>query len=527
MMLWLLPGNWLAAKFQREAVRGDANLKHPSCEGGMPTQTANGANRGQTVLLCRVTAVGLAAPQGDHQEGFMASPRKRTSKTLTCEKLDPSLSIIYRDMEELKVDPKNPRLHSERQIRQIARSIEAFGFNVPFLIDRTQKLIAGHGRLFACRQLGIRRVPCISLEHLTESQVRAFMIADNRLAENATWDERLLAEQFKALSEVELDFSSDVTGFEIPEIDLMIEGLAPAPAGARDPADELPEESAVRVTQAGDLWLLGRNRLICGSALDERTYSLLIDSRRAAAVFTDPPYNDPIDGYVTNFGRIHHAEFAMASGEMSTSQFTEFLRKAFSQLARSSQGGALHFICIDWRHIKELLAAAERVYRELKNLCVWVKDSGGQGSLYRSQHELVFVFKSGKDKHRNNIQLGQYGRYRTNIWQYPRVNSLSRQTEEGNLTALHPTVKPVAMVADAILDSTARGDIVLDAFLGSGTTLIAAERTGRICYGIELEPTYVDVAIRRWQTFTSQTATQSKSGRSFRELEEVALGIGR
>ncbi len=456
----------------------------------------------------------------------MVAPHRSAGRGVEhCDSSSPSLSTTYRNIDELQTDPKNPRLHSKKQIEQIACSMEAFGFNVPILVGRNGKVIAGHGRLAAARLRGIRRVPTICLEHLTEAQIRAFMIADNRLTENATWDDRLLAKQFKALSEVELDFRLEATGFEMGEIDVMIEGLAPAPAGKEDPADSLPAmESAVRVTQVGDRWQLGRNRLVCGDALEERNYSALMEGRRAAAVFTDPPYNDPIDGYVTGFGKVHHAEFAMASGEMSEAEFTEFLSKAFSNLVNSSDAGALHFICIDWRHMKELLAAANRVYGEFKNLCVWVKDTGGQGSLYRSQHELVFVFKNGKGKHRNNIQLGQYGRYRTNVWQYPRVNSFARPTDEGDLAALHPTVKPVALVADAIMDCTARGEIVLDCFLGSGTTLIAAERTGRVCYGIELDPIYVDVAIRRWQTFTGHTAIHGESGRPFKELEEVSHG---
>jgi DNA modification methylase len=374
--------------------------------------------------------------------------------------------------------------------------------------------------LEAAKQLGINPVPTICLEDLTEAQIRAFMIADNRLTEIGAWDDRLLADQLKTLSEVELDFSLEATGFEMGEIDAMIEGLAPATEGEADPADALPESAAIPVSRPGHLWLLGHHRVTCGDSLNEETFSALMNGRHAAAVFTDPPYNDPIDGYVTGFGKIHHPEFTMASGEMSKAEFTQFLTIVLGHLARHSADGALHFICMDWRHLQELLAAGDRAYAEFLNMCVWVKDSGGQGSLYRSQHELVFVFKSGRGKHRNNIQLGQYGRYRTNVWQYPRVNAFSRPTEEGNLAVLHPTVKPVALVADAIMDCTARGDIVLDAFLGSGTTLIAAERTGRICYGVELDPTYVDTAIRRWQNFTGKCAVHAKSGRTFNEMEE-------
>jgi DNA modification methylase len=302
----------------------------------------------------------------------------------------------------------------------------------------------------------------------------------------------------------------------------MIENLA-SPAEV-ETADTLPEVSSpLPVTKPGDLWLLGRNRLICGDALMGQTYQRLMADKLAAAVFTDPPYNDPIDGYVTGFGKVHHPEFAMACGEMTKTEFTEFLSKTFANLRIASAPGSIHFLCIDWRHIKELFAAAEQTYTEFKNVCVWMKETGGQGSLYRSQHELVFVFKSGKAKHRNNVQLGHYGRYRTNVWQYSRVNSRCSKAEEPNLQS-HPTVKPVAMVADAILDCTARGEIVLDAFLGSGTTLIAAERVGRICYGIELAPAYVDLAVRRWQAYTGNKARNAKSRRSFDELEEVMRG---
>jgi DNA modification methylase len=428
------------------------------------------------------------------------------------------LVIAYRRPDELKLDPTNPRLHSKKQIQQIARSIEAFGFNVPVLTRQDGQVAAGHGRVEAAKLLKLDRIPTIQLEHLTEVQLRAFMIADNRLTEIGAWDDRLLAEQLKALAEVELNFSLEVTGFEMAEIDTMIEGLSEAPEGEVDPADSLPDEGP-SVTKPGDLWILGRHRVFCGDSLREESYSALMEEQRAAVVITDPPYNDPIDGYVAGFGKVRHREFAMASGEMSEQEFTEFLLKAFTQMVRHSELGSLQFICMDWRHTGELLASARRTFSEFKALCVWVKDSGGQGSLYRSRHELVFVFKNGKAKHRNNIQLGQYGRYRTNVWEYPRVRSLHGNGEEQS-SGLHPTMKPVAMIADAIMDCTARNDLVLDPFLGSGTTVIAAERTGRVCYGLELDPRYVDTIVRRWQTFTGKAAVQAKSKRTFREMEE-------
>jgi DNA modification methylase len=303
----------------------------------------------------------------------------------------------------------------------------------------------------------------------------------------------------------------------------MIDGLAPGHPGQEDPADALPEiPENLRVSRSGEVWVLGRNQILCGNALNGSSYKTLLGDSRAAMIFTDPPYNVPIVGHATGLGRIQHQDFKMASGEMSESEFTEFLTQALAHLAEQSSDGALHFICMDWRHMGELLAAGRRVYSELKNLCVWTKDNAGMGSLYRSQHELVFVFKSGKGLHRNNVQLGQYGHYRSNVWQYPGVNSFSRKTEEGNLLELHPTVKPVALVADAIMDCSGRGDIVLDSFLGIGTTVIAAERTGRICYGIEIDPAYVDTAIRRWQAFTGQNAVNESSGQTFAEVEREA-----
>jgi DNA modification methylase len=437
------------------------------------------------------------------------------------------LSIEYRPVASLKLNAQNPRFHTGKQLRQIADSIRTFGFNVPLLVDADSQVIAGHGRLLACRLLGITRVPIIRLQHLSEVQRRAFIIADNRLTEKSEWDDRLLGEQLKILSEAELDFKLEVIGFEMSEIDLFIENFAPAPEEGGDLADAIPDPKAKpQVTRAGDLWVLDRHRVYCGDARNDSAYSALMERRRAEMVFADPPYNDPIDGYVTGFGKIHHPEFAVASGEMSVTEFTDFLRNIFEKLARNSADGALQFFCMDWRHAGELLSAARAVYSEFKNICVWVKENAGQGSLYRSQHELIFVFKVGKGPHRNNILLGQYGRYRTNVWNYRRVNSLSRSTDEGCLSDLHPTIKPVELVADAILDCTARGDIVLDAFLGSGTTLIAAERIGRACYGIELDPCYVDTIMRRWQRFTGLDAVHEPTGQTFTQREKEAADGG-
>lgn len=339
------------------------------------------------------------------------------------------LRVCYYRAEDLKPDPRNPRSHSRRQLRQIADSMRAFGFNVPVLIDADRKVIAGHGRLLACKELGWTEVPTIRLDHLSEAQARAFMIADNALTDNSCWDDRLLATQLKELSELDLDFDIEATGFEMGEIDLRIESLANGEAKI-DPADILPSVAGLPVSRAGDVWQLGRHRLICGSALDPGAYATLMQGERAAMVFTDPPYNVPVDGHICGLGAIRHREFTMASGEMSEAEFTDFLASTCKLLTAHSLDGAIHFLCMDWRHLGEVLAAGKTVYGELKNICVWVKHNAGMGSFYRSQHEMVLVFKHGRSAHRNNIQLGQYGRHRSNVWSYPGVSGFAHGSEE-------------------------------------------------------------------------------------------------
>ncbi len=447
----------------------------------------------------------------------MSMPKCHRRQSAAPQHTERKIEIEYRPICELHLDPKNPRLHSKRQIGQIARSIESFGFNVPILIDAKGGVIAGHGRLLACQQLGWEEVPTIALEHLREAQIKAFKIADNRLTENSVWDEKLLAEQLKELSTIELDFSVEATGFEIGEIDLRIESLTPYGAEPEDRADLVATiKPGPAVTSPGDLFILGRHRVLCGNALDAHSYITLMNNERAAMVFTDPPYNVAIKNNVSGLGGVQHRNFTMGSGEMDEAQFKLFLTRVFGSLAVSSVEGAIHFICIDWRHIDDVLTAGRSVYTELKNVCVWVKNHTGMGAFYRSRHELIFVYKYGRGPNRNNILLGRYGRDRTNVWSYPSPRTPS---EEGNLLALHPTVKPVRLVADAILDCSAPGEIVLDAFLGSGTTVIAAERVRRCCYGLELDPLYVDTTVRRWQTYTGEAARHASSGKPFNQLE--------
>jgi DNA modification methylase len=424
------------------------------------------------------------------------------------------LTVTYEEIQNLVPYARNARVHSKRQIRQIAESIRTFGFTNPVLVNRSKMIVAGHGRIEAAKLLGMSSVPTICLENLTEDQIRTYILADNRLAEKAGWDDSILAIELQHLISVDLGFDVSITGFEVGEIDLILQEAA----GKEEQEEPVEISPGPALTKRGDIWLLGNHRLICGDALEESTYSALMKDTKADVVFSDPPYNLVINGIVGR-GAIHHREFAMASGEMSESEFFDFLCRALALLEGHSRDGSVHFICMDWRHAAEVLLAGKRVYGALLNLCVWTKDNGGMGSFYRSQHELIFAFRKGKEPHRNNIQLGKFGRNRTNVWRYAGVNTLSKSAGEGNLLALHPTVKPVAMIADAILDCSARGDIVLDSFSGVGSTILAAEKVGRVCYAIEIDPLYVDATVKRWEKHTGQKAFCATTGECFDQVE--------
>jgi DNA modification methylase len=427
------------------------------------------------------------------------------------------MKIEYTTIRELRPYANNARTHSRKQIKQIARSIEKFGFCNPVLIDDNRQIIAGHGRVKAAELLGLEAIPTCRLSHLSEAEKRAYILADNKLAEKAGWDKELLAIELRGL--IELDFDIELTGFETAEIDLILEEAGEATGTASGPEDAAPEPSAgPAVSQLGDLWLLGTHRLLCGDARDEAAYDALLEGAKAEFVFTDPPFNVPIDGHVCGLGRVHHREFAMASGEMTEAEFTGFLQAVFGLLVDNTVDGSIHQLCMDWRHIAEMLSAGRAVYSELKNLCVWNKSNAGMGSFYRSKHELVFVWKSGTAAHINNFELGQHGRHRTNVWDYAGVNTMRPGRMEE--LALHPTVKPVALVAHAIKDCSRRGGLVLDPFCGSGTILIAAERTGRKARALEIDPIYVDVAVRRWQTYTGKSAVLAGSDESFETVAE-------
>lgn len=432
---------------------------------------------------------------------------------------DPRVEQVVLD--KLRLYPGNPRTHSKKQIQQIAASIQRFGFTSPLLVSDDLEIIAGAGRLLAARQLGLERVPVIRLAHLDETERRAYVLADNQLALQAGWDKELLAIELGGLIELEFDLS--VIGFEASEVEIILGEAAEAnQQTAEEEEDVAPPLDAVAVTRPGDVWLLGAHRLICGDARRAEVYDTLLGSEEVGLVFTDPPYNVPIARNVSGRGEVRHGDFAMATGEMNREEFTQFLEAALGAAASRCRDGAIAYVCMDWRHMMELQLAGELVFSELKNLCVWNKGIGGQGSFYRSQHELVFVFKVGSAPHINNFGLGGGGRYRTNVWDYAGANGFSSSGRTSDL-ALHPTVKPVAMIKDALLDCSKRGDIVLDCFAGSGSTLAAAHKTGRKARLIEYDPRYCDVIVQRYEQLTGKQALLQASGQPSEEVAAERL----
>jgi DNA modification methylase len=426
--------------------------------------------------------------------------------------------VEERSIAELRPYARNARTHSRKQIRQIAASLERFGFTNPVLISRDNEIIAGHGRVEAAKLLGWETVPTIVLAHLSEDERRAYVLADNKLALNAGWDREILAIELQAL--VDLGFDVEVTGFGLAEVDFILDEASESDPDAIDaPEDRVPNVAGAPVCKPGDRWQLGRHVLVCGDSRSAQTFTDLLGEQRADLVFTDPPYNVPIDGNVCGSGSVTHREFAFASGEMTKPQFTDFLTTTLGNAAAVMRDGAIAFVCMDWRHMGELLAAGEATFSELKNLVVWNKTNGGMGTFYRSKHELIFVFKNGTTEHTNSFGLGDSGRYRTNVWDYAGISSLGANRAEE--LEMHPTVKPVALIADAIRDCSRRGELVLDCFGGSGSTLIAAEKTGRKARLIEYDPIYCDTIIRRWQLLTGKCATFSDSSQTFEELSEV------
>jgi 16S rRNA G966 N2-methylase RsmD len=418
--------------------------------------------------------------------------------------------IIERKLSELIPYKNNPRLHRPEQIKQIAKSINAYGFINPVLIDPTGEIIAGHARYEAAVLLGLETVPTLTIAHLTKAQRHAYRIADNKLAESGSWSIDQLKIEVDMILSLDASFDMTLTGFEERELNLSLDLAA---TNDKAPEPEVPEVGTTPVTKIGDMWDLGPHKLICSDATLSETYAKVMGNERAAMLFGDPPFNVKIAGHVSGKGRNKHREFVQGSGELTHAQFRKFLTDFMILGEQYGKPGSLHYVCMDWAHLADLLAAGTVAYDEYKNLCVWVKSQGGMGSLYRSQHEIVAVFKKAGAPHVNNIELGMHGRNRTNVWTYAGMNSFSKERDQA--LAMHPTVKPLALVRDAILDASNRGDIILDPFGGSGTTLLAADAVQRVARLIELDPLYCDVIIRRVEKALGLTAVLVATGQSF------------
>ena len=421
------------------------------------------------------------------------------------------LNIAYRPIAEIKPYPGNPRNHSRKQIGLLARMMDQNGFVAPIQVDENGVILAGHGRLLAAKKLGLATVPTITIGYLSEAEKLVQRIGDNQLASLSSWNQDALRIELGLVTLHDPDFDLELTGFDIGTIEIMLDQ---ADTAADEPEGLATPATGPAVCAIGDVWELGRrHRLVIGDATLREPYLALMGRTRARMVFTDPPYNVPIAGHVSGKGKVKHREFVAASGEMDVAEFTRFLTASLTNMARFSTDGALAYVCMDFRHLGELYEAGAAAFDQLINLCVWVKSNAGMGSPYRSQHELIAVFKRGHLQHVDNIALGKHGRNRSNVWQYPGMSSFSA-TREAEL-AMHPTVKPLPLVVDAILDASRKDDIVLDPFAGAGTTALAAEQTGRRARLLELDPLYGDVIIRRCEAAGIKAVDHA--GRSFAE----------
>lgn len=414
---------------------------------------------------------------------------------------------------------RNARIHPDSQIHKLSLIIKRYGWLVPIIIDDDNMIVAGHCRLQVALKLGMTEVPVIRAKFVTEMDKRAFALAENRIPELSTTDKKMLNDELVVLFENGYPF--EITGFTTADIEFTIPQTKPDEI--RETV-ELPDLNAAAVTRLGDRWIIGPHTLVCGDSRDAAVWEALLGDERASLVFADPPYNVPIDGHVSGNGKNKHREFVMGTGEMSPPEFTAFLRAIFRNCVRFSLSGSIHYHAMDWRHMMELMDAANGVYSEHKQLIVWKKNNGGQGAFYRSQHELIFVFKSGKAKHINNFKLGETGRYRTNVVDYAGANTF-RKGRDADLEA-HSTVKPTALVMDFLLDCSNKGDLVADPCLGSGTTLLAAHHTGRRGAGIELDPLYCDTALSRLASVTGFRPILDEDGRSFEDIKAERLGMG-
>lgn len=426
-----------------------------------------------------------------------------------------SLEIEYLSISLVHANPNNARIHPQAQLRKLADAILEFGFLIPILVDNGGMILAGHARYQAALLLGLTAVPVVRVSHLTARQRRAFLLADNKLASLSSFDMEKLAVEFEYLLDGNDGYAISTTGFDIVEVDKVLGYDRAAPA---EDAVELPEDSAVPVSQLGDLWLIGKHRLLCGNCLDRANVQRLFAGEKAAAVVADPPYGVAIAGNVSGLGAKKHQDFLMGCTEMSDVELTySFFRPAFQLMAEFSHPGAIAFIFMDWRHARHVQNAADGVFHEHKNTIVWVKSNPSLGSFYKSQHEFVLAFKMSPGPTKNNFGLGGQGRVRSNVWQYPGANVFRAGRKED--LEDHPTVKNLKMCTDAVLDVSAPGDIIFDPFLGSGTTMSAAAAAGRRGYGLELDPKYVDVIIRRVTEKTGLTA-RLEDGRTYAEIAD-------
>jgi len=417
------------------------------------------------------------------------------------------LNLIYEKVEKLKPNPKCPKVHPRAQINDLKISILEYGIVLPILIDENKQIISGHAIFTAAQELGFTEVPIMSVEYLNKAQKCALTIALNKMSEKSTWNVEFLKESYDFL--VKENFDIRKTGFEVGELEFLILDQVTDEESESDPTDGLPDENEIpRRVNVGDLFALGNHRLLCGDARKQESYEILLGEHRAQMILADFPFNVPISGHVCGNGKIKHREFKMASGEMSSEEFIEFLKMAMSNLIKYSTDNSLHYIFADWRHVLEF-ATAGKLYTEFKNICIWNKLVGGQGSGYRSQYEMIFLYKNGKNKHINNIQLGKFGNYRTNVWDFKGVHVSNPENKDD--LRFHPTCKPVKMLCSAILDSSNPNDIILDNFSGSGSLILACEKTHRKGYTIEIDELYCDTAIYRWEQLTGKKAKLIKN----------------
>ena len=426
------------------------------------------------------------------------------------------LKIETVKVEQLKPYKNNAKIHSPDQISQIAESIQQFGFVNPILIDENDEIIAGHGRFEAAKILNLSQVPVIRIGHLTNVQKRKLRIADNRISENGGgWDADLLNIEISELCELEDIADITITGFNDIEIDqILTEPRTKSEVKKLDAVPYVADDEIITVP--GDIWEFdGGHRIICGDSIDRDTFAKLLGNKRVNLVLQDPPFNIKIKGFVSGNGTVKHPDFAMATGEMSDSEYTEFLGKNFALCSEYATDNAMIFNFIDWRNVMPMLTACKQHFARHINLCVWVKNKAGMGTPYRSQHELCTVFLNKAGKVTDHIKLGKYGRNRSNVWHYYGCNSYGPHRND---LKMHPTVKSFEMLSDIMLDVTSIGDAVLDCFLGSGSTFIAAQRHKRICYGIEYEPKYVDTCVKRFYEAFGIDAINARTGKTYTQL---------